>query len=680
MLFKISVSNLKKSFKDYAIYFLTLILGVSIFYVFNAIESQTAMMNISTSQKEIIELMNNMLSGVSVFVSLVLGFLIIYASQFLIKRRNKEFAIYLTLGMSKRKISTILFVETLLIGIISLAVGLGIGSVLSQLMSLVVVNMFRADMTRFAFTFSASAMIKTCIFFGIIYFMVMVFNTWQVQKCKLIDLLQSSKKSETIKLKNPWLCVVVFIVSVIALGYAYYKVTIGMRSLQEAMDVMVPIIIGIVTTFTIFWSLSGLMLTITKSMKSYYYKGLNSFTLRQISSKINTATFMLTSICLMLFVTICVLSSAVSMKNSLNQTLSLAPKDFEVIKQVDLSNAYYDDKKVEESQIPVEETLKNIGFDPDEYLADYLVFEVYGSSEFTLWNSLGNSYDEIKSQFQFIDFDSPEEIIKVSDYNRIAKINGLEPYELNEDEYVLVADFNSMANIRNRELIKDGTITISGTTLHPKFDQCQPGYIYMGNSHTNAGIFVVPDSIELSSNRLYEVLIGDYVANDKEGKKEIENILINIEGTAYLSNTKLNVVTKISLHESSTGLGAIVTFIGLYIGLIFLIACAALLALKELSESTDNKDRYNMLRKLGADEKLIHQTLFRQIAFFFVFPLVFAAIHAIFGIQFCTGVLELFGKEEMLNSVTTVSLFVVGIYSLYFIVTYLYSKNIISEK
>lgn len=131
MLFKISVKNIRKSFKDYAVYFFTLILGVAVFYVFNAIDSQTVMLDVRKNVYDIIKLMNEMLSGVSVFVSCVLGFLIIYASRFLIKRRNKEFGIYLTLGMSKRKISIILFFETLLIGIVSLVVGLFLGAVLS---------------------------------------------------------------------------------------------------------------------------------------------------------------------------------------------------------------------------------------------------------------------------------------------------------------------------------------------------------------------------------------------------------------------------------------------------------------------------------------------------------------------------------------------------------------------
>ena len=140
--------------RDYAIYFFTMIIGVSIFYVFNAIGTQTSFLKISKDTRDIVELLKTMLSGVSVFVSVTLGLLIVYASRFLMKRRNKEFALYLLLGLGKGKISAILFIETIFIGLISLAAGLVIGIGLSQLMSALVANLFEADMTDYTFTVS----------------------------------------------------------------------------------------------------------------------------------------------------------------------------------------------------------------------------------------------------------------------------------------------------------------------------------------------------------------------------------------------------------------------------------------------------------------------------------------------------------------------------------------------
>ena len=306
MLFNLSLKNIKKSLKNYAIYFFTLILGVAIFYIFNSIESQTVMLKLSNSTKDIIQLINNILSGVSVFVSFILGFLIVYANQFLMKRRKKEFGIYMTLGMSKKQISKILLVETIVIGLISLIVGLILGIALSQVMSIIVANMFEADMSKFTFVFSISTTIKTIIYFGIMYLLVLVFNTIQVNRQQLIKLLIVNKQNEEIKLKNSFVCILIFIGAAVLLSYAYYNVTAGADNLTEEFSVFLQMVYGAVATFLIYWSISGLVLKLVMVSKNHYFKNLNSFTVKQISSKINTTVFSTTIICLMLFLTICI--------------------------------------------------------------------------------------------------------------------------------------------------------------------------------------------------------------------------------------------------------------------------------------------------------------------------------------------------------------------------------------
>ena len=118
----------------------------------------------------------------------------------------------------------------------------------------------------------------------------------------------------------------------------------------------------------------------------------------------------------------------------------------------------------------------------------------------------------------------------------------------------------------------------------------------------------------------------------------------------------------------------------MYLGIIFLISSAAILALKELSESDDNKERFGMIRKLGADEKMINRALFRQIGLFFTFPLLFAIIHSIFGIKFAMLFLEMFGTQKMLLSIIMTAAIIIVIYGGYFLITYMCSKNIIKEK
>lgn len=689
MLCKLSLKNIKKSIKDYAIYFFTLILGVAIFYVFNALESQTVMMNVSSSTAELIDLMMNMLSGVSVFVSFILGFLIIYASRFLMKRRNKEFGVYLTLGMSKRKISLILFFETLFIGIISLLVGLGIGVVLSQLMSLLVANMFEADLTKFTFVFSSSSCIKTLIYFGIMYLFVMIFNTYSVSKCKLIDLLNGAKTSEKIKLKNPILCIIIFIISCLVLGKAYHMVTVEFLTLQDETNILKPIVMGCVSTFFIFWSLSGLILRFAQARKNFYYKGLNSFTLRQFSSKINTTVFSTTIICLMLFITICLLSACLTMKNSMNANIrELAPADFVFATNMNMDKYYdnfknygYNDNQIKNSKYTTIEMFKIFGYDITKDIKEYADVNTYSTPDLTMNHTLGSKLDTVRTSFPFLKYDTMETIIKVSDYNKVARLYGIKEYSLNEDEYIIVADFKSMVEVRNMALENKETINLFGHTLKPKYNSCQDGFVEMSSNHINKGIILVADNVIDEDYLTQNLLIGNYNTTDKEEIKKIENNINSLTKDPKINDYKLpSGSTKLSIKEATTGLSAMVTFIGLYLGVIFLISSAAILGLKELSESSDNKERFKILRKIGTDEKMINKALFRQIAIFFMLPLILALIHSAFGIMFAMKILEVFGNEELLPSIIMTSIFIVIIYGGYFLITYSCSKNIIKER
>ena len=683
---KLSFRNIKKSFKDYAIYFFTLILGVAIFYVFNSIESQTVLLDVTESTYEVINMMTTMLSAASVFVAFILGFLIIYASRFLIKRRNKEFGIYMLLGMSKRKISMILFFETILIGIISLAVGLGLGILLSQLMSMLVANMFEADMTKYEFIFSSQACIKTIIYFGIMYVIVMLFNTVNIGKCKLIDLIQTNKKSEKVKMKNPMLCTIVFIISAIALGYAYYMVTGGINeTIKTPEDIFKPIVIGAVSTFFIFWSLSGLILKIVTSMKNLYVKGLNTFTFRQLSSKINTTVFSMTIISLMLFVTICVLSSALSLKNSMTANLDeLAPADIQLEKRVlneDWLDQGYNEEQIKNSKLSIREILEKFDFNIDSYLEESVEYNLYQTEELTFGDTLGDNWETIKNTYtSLIPYNVADDIMTISDYNKVAKFYGNEEYTINEDEYIIVADYDSMIEIRNVALKDNQEITVFGHTLKPKYNECQYGFVEMASNHINSGIIIVPDDIVDDNYIVYNSIIGNYYTDSLDEQREIQEQIKNLVNNPISLEYNLpSINSKVDISEASIGIGALVTFLGLYLGIVFLIASVAILALKELTESTDNKERYNMLRKLGADEKMINKSLFRQIAIFFMFPLLIAIIHSIFGITFCSYIIETFGNEQLLPSIIMTAIFIVVFYGGYFLITYLSSKNIIKE-
>lgn len=683
MLFKISLKNIRKSLKDYTVYFFTLILGVAIFYVFNAIDSQSVMLDVRANVMDIIKLMNDILSGVSVFVSCILGFLIIYASRFLIKRRNKEFGIYLTLGMSKRKISVILFFETLLIGIVSLVAGLVIGTILSQFMSVIVANMFDADMTKFKFIFSMKACVKTLIYFAIMYVLVMIFNTFSISRCKLIDLLNAGKKTEKVTMKNPVVCTIVFVIGVGILSYAYWMVTRGVKSINIINKIGIPIALGCVATFLIFWSVSGFMIRIFTSIKSVYYKGVNSFVLRQFCSKINTTVFSTTVICIMLFITISVLSAALSMKDSLSKDLdSMCPVDVQLAKYSydAMSEAYAtsqnmnekDREMLEDSKLSIIETLNNSGFDAQKYFKDVVEYNIYNTG-LTVKDTIG---DINTDDYQFM-ADTIMPVMTIGDYNSVARLYGNSTYELNDDEYIIVADYKNMVMIRNQALKKGITLSVNGKEYKPRYNECKDGFVQIGVQNMNDGILVVPDNAVKPQQVRNMGLSADYRADTKEERYSIETQLDNLMKNISFKKSFISWNSRIELAESSVGLGALVTFIALYLGIIFLISSAAILALRELSDSADNKERYGMLRKLGVDERMIDMALFKQIGIFFAFPLILALIHSVFGIKFINIILATMGMSSMAASIRLTLAFVAVIYGGYFLITYLCSRSII---
>ena len=660
MLFKLSIKNIKKSFKDYAIYFLTLVLGVAIFYVFNALDSQEAMLQLTETEKEIISLMNEFLSGVSILVAIILGFLIIYASRFLVKRRKKEFGIYLTLGMGKRQVSKILLMETLIIGFISLAVGLGLGIIASQFMSIVVAKLFEADMSRFEFVFSQTAMLKTVMYYAIIYLIVMVFNVFAVTKYKLIDLLNAAKKGEKIKTRNLTISLILFIISVGILGFAYYLATQRLDSL----DLFgLSILLGIIGTFLLFFSMSGFILKLVQSNKKLYLKGLNIFTLRQINSKVNTTVFSMSIICLLLFFTITIFSSAWSINVSLKNDLVYGTP-------ADVVIASY----AEETKDVKTDILDKVGYSTDNF-SGYVEGNTYGFESVTVGSLLTPILDDVLKSYPYLMVDSYLPVMKISDYNKFASFYGRDTYSLNDDEFILVADYPQMIEYQNMALEKGVTIKIGDKEYHNKYDECKEGLLQMSGNKTNTGIVVVPDNVDISSNEtIRSYLAANYKGDKNKAEENLREYMDEINSNGAVADTKLDIYT------ASTGLRAIMIFIGLYLGVIFLISSAAILALKELSDSSDNKEKYQMLRRIGVDDKKLNKALFTQIFIFFMFPLVIAIIHSIFGIMCANTIMESMSVTSNMTSILTTALLIVVIYGGYFIVTYTTSKRIINEK
>ena len=655
-LFNISLKNIRKSFKNYLIFFITTIFGVAIFYVFNSLSDQAVMLKINESNVSLIDTLGSVMSVISVFVAVVLGFLIVYANTFLIKRRNKEFGIYLILGMGKVKVAAILIIETVVIGIISMAAGLIVGIAASQGMSILIANLFEADLTKFRFVVSKAAIMKTILYFCIMYGVVLILDIIVSGSRRLINLINSGKKGEKEINRNPVLCVIVFIIACILLGTAYYKVTAGMEDIDSIAGVATQIVKGIVGTFLLMFSISGLFLLLVRAKKKFYYKKLNAFTTREISSKINTAVFSAGIISLMMFFSICCLSTVFSVKKSIDNNIrKLIPVDiqYETLHTSDAAN-----------DPPIDE------------LVDKLVKDKSNLEDMFTVNMYYMDNDNYHYHFNQIN-----EYMHVSDYNKVARRFGNEEIELKDDEYAVIGNMEQMMG--KNYLKPDGAvITINGKEYKPQSGDMYYGFVYIDNYEDCYGKYIVPDDVDFSDAEAHmEVLMADLKGDkktykDTNKKMYFDDVVYGAREGGYY----MNVYCKYEIINISTRLTVVLVFVGIYLGIVFIITGAAILSLKLLSESVRNKEKYTILRKIGVDNRMIRKSVFTQCMIYFGLPLSVAVMHSVFGIQTCTKMMSFYGKSGLLYSILITALIIVLIYGGYALATYLGSIRILSEK
>lgn len=666
MLFNLSRKNFKKSIRDYSVYFFTLILGVAVFYIFNAIETQTAMMEVTKAKVEIIDMMNSALEAVSIFVSFILGYLIVYASRFMLKKRKKEFAVYLTLGMKKTQISGMLWIETVFMGIISLGVGLLVGIGLSQFMSLFVSKIFEADLSKFVFTVSGKAIVKSVFYFLVIYIVVMILNTWEISRARLIRFLTAEKKKEKNILKNPILSVLIFILAWVILGYAYHNVTGNAQALTTEVDVFTQIILGIIGTFLVFWSVSGFFAAMAGKVSKVYYKGLNSFAVGEISNKLNSMVVSATIICLLLFMTVCIITSVFTRKAYKDKLVDeLAPMDISM------------EKVVGEDHKSIEDVFEEKKISMDAF-CDITEAYSFNSEEITNAAVLGNYLLENMDKYGQEYANTPVEVMKVSDYNKFAEMYNKKTYSLKENEYLIVANQESSVKLFNSGLKENQEISFQGRTYHAKETVCQDGFMMMSYEKYNMGILLLPDEVDLSQCSQYRNYIAANYKNDsKKFRTMVDKQISNNMKHSWEATYPVVTATRSNIIDDSIGTSAMYIFLGMYLGISFLLSGAAILSLKVLSDAADSKDKYEILRKLGCEERKIRAVVWKQNSMFFGLPVLVASIHSIFGIQVCNQLLSIYGEQSILPGFTATVLLVLFFYGGYFLIAQMCSLRII---
>ncbi|MCC5422163.1 FtsX-like permease family protein [Clostridium perfringens] len=676
MYFKIALNNVRKSFKDYSIYFLTLTLGVCIFYAFNSIGDQKAFLELGKRQAEYIKVLQGLISGISVFISCVLGGLILYANNFLVKKRKKELGIYMTLGMGKNKISKILTYETALVGIISLVVGLGVGIIVSQGISAFASKLFEVSLSNYKFLLSTDAILKTVLYFGIIFILVMIFNTFVISKYKLIDMLTAAKKNEDIKIKNPILTAIIFFISLGLLGVAYKLVIkVGLNPTDRMF--LVSIVLGILGTLLLFFSLAGFVLYVLQRNKNVYLKGLNIFVLRQMNSKINTNFLSMTVICLMLFLTISTLATGLSFKNALE-------KGLENTTPFDASATYYID---EDSKIKTaEESIKELGFkfNPEDKIVSYNEYKLEKTNLESLLNKNAEGKN-IKDIVEAMTYKGTN-AISISSYNDIRALSGEKSVSLANNEVLISSNLGEVENtlkniLKNNEKIEiDGKeYKIANNALIGEGKVIKEAFESTGMTN-NFFTLIVPDNIVSNLKPIANKININFPKNSNEEERvqklfnEYRDGIVDLDKYGFV-----NGYTRERIYEENNGMTNIVLFIGIYLGIIFLISSTAVLALQQLSEASDSIDRYKSLRRIGVSQKMINKSIFTQVSIYFGLPLVVALVHSVVAIKVVNGFLTMFNKPDIGASSLVTTLIMVIVYGGYFYATYAGYKSTVKN-
>lgn len=661
---ELAVKNVKKSARDYLIYFFTLTFGVCLFYTFNSVSSQFVMMGIADSQN-FLSFASGMILMVSVFICMIIGALIVYANRFLLKRRKKEIGIYITLGMEQNDILVLLMRETFLIGGISLVTGMLAGIFLSQGLALITAKVIGVAFTNLHFFFSISAAIKSTLFFAAVFGFVHFFNAKEIKKMKLIDLIHADQKNEDLEIGGNKKTVLVFGGSVILIVCGYVWV-VSKVSDNMGQAVGIGTVLIITGTVLFFMSVADMMIRVLKKRKKFYYSGLNMFMIRQLASKMKSNIWSMSVISILMFASVTTMAVGLGGgKSIMESSRESAPFDISFTEFAEETG--YSENNKDLTQKFIADNLKDLGLHTEELfqdMAELSIYEIDGvnGSLFLPEDSKGNFY---------LDKNTKVSIISAEDYNQVMKLLGKPEIVLEKDEFALNYNVKEVRKIYEAFADNPRPIIINGTSL-----QLKNAGLYRSSYKTtlllmDQGTVIVPEEILKDLEPQRKVLNCMFVNSGKQGYAEFHDAWLELP---YLPQWQAKEQAAVQIFSDTI----IFSYIGIYLGIIFLITAGAVLALQQLSQSSDNIMRYQLLDKLGTKEEVMHKSILKQLLIYFGIPIGVAGIHSAVIIS---GFYAQFTNLSIIDVIQNIMFAVVVtlvIYSIYFITTCIGSFRILS--
>lgn len=723
MLCKLAWGNVRRAGRDYLVYLLTLTLGVTVFYAFNTVSMQVDIAGID--EEGLAQVMGSMLGYLTYFLAGVMAFLMVYANNFIMKRRKKEFGLYQVLGMGRGRVATIMALETVIVSVVAFVAGIVLGVGLSQLMTFFTASLFKTQIANFHFFFSVHAFNLTLACMLVMFVLTLLLNLRAVRRTKLIELMGAERRNESIKTRNPWIAIAIFAVGVVLVGVAYYRLlrdgfplTATDSKLQEAMS-QFGITTAMVTvgTFALFWGLSGMLIKLLQSLHSVYWRGLNMFTVRQLSAKVNTVCFSMGVIAMILFLAITSVTCGMSIANVMNENLErynpvdvsqtyiyYTPDTLDYYKEyvnpseadrmaladatVDLYAAWHGERKPADNN---DETGKKVSIadvaGEHVQIDSYLSYPLGGSdpsvtpSEMCktmgekLPKALGGSNADTMGLF----------VTPASQYNKLRQMMGEEPVSIGRDQYLLTCDMGGeLGDLYTKYMAGGHTLTLGGHELKPATDKSDKDTAAIANSAmgSNPGTVVVAD--ELLSQLNLQPYSSSLLVNYKQGMDTTEadesikyTLLDNLIVDGKEPGSWGVFITRSEMYTQAAQMNGMISYLAIYIGFVLVVACAAILSIQQLSNVADGGRSYRVLAQIGCDDRQIRHSVMAQQAVFFLFPLAVGLAHSFVALKVIIELVSTFGDMSIGGTVGLTCAIFLAAYGGYFLVTYLMSAGMV---
>ena len=726
MLCKLAWGNVARARRDYLIYLLTLTLGVTVFYAFNTISLQVDLAGVDI--EGLGEVLGELLGGLTVFLGAVMGFLMVYANNFIMKRRNKEFGLYQVLGMTRGQVARIMALETVIVSAAALVLGIILGVGLSQLMVFFTASLFKTQIANFKFIFSTSALALTVGCLATIFLVTLVFNLRVVRKSCLVDLMGSGRRNESIKTRNPLLAGLVCLLGAVLIGVAYSRllhdglpVTARSEELEAAMT-QFEITTGMVTLGTVlfFFGLSGLLLKLLQTVRGIYWRGLNAFTLRQLSAKVNTVSLSMAIISMILFLAITSVTTGTSIVSAMSNAI-------ERVNPVDFSQSIWYNEITGEGQdgdgnpehyvmpdhpIDAADELRAQGIDIDSVCDSPLQLDLYFPLTKDEVLQIVNGADtqvstplNMNSLSKARGAETPAgmensiadvfglSVMKESQYNQLLAYCGKPEVNLDENGYLITCDMgSSITDFYDKVLASGVTISLGGHELTPAAQKVDVENSALADSAmgSNAGTIIVPDDVVDDAH--LQIQTSNLLINYNKpgvGTEQGDKVMAQVD-TNHISYspvyTESGIIgywgtstTRTTMYATTNTMNGAVSYLAIYIGFVLVIACAAILAIQQLSGVSDASRNYRVLSELGCDKSQIAHSVLAQQTVFFLFPLVVGIAHSLVALKVVIDLVRIFGGLTISGMVGFTCAIFLAAYGGYFLVTYVMSRGIVND-